>query len=168
LAEYSQFEDIVVADHDLDAAQAMVDEVGDARLNALKFDADDEDVMRRTIPAFDVVVNALPSKYDLPISTVCVGIGVNGLDVSSEDSQLALHERALEKDMISSRVWEPHRRLEYDGRRVQPSSCMCSTKSTSIAPFSALWRRRRADREWTGERPRRAAAGESLARRPVL
>jgi saccharopine dehydrogenase-like NADP-dependent oxidoreductase len=100
LARFSPFEDIVVADYDLDAAQALVDDIGDSRLSALKFDADDEDAMRRTFPEFDVVVNGLPFKYDLPVNKVCAELGVNGLDVSSEDPQFALHERALEKDMI--------------------------------------------------------------------
>jgi lysine 6-dehydrogenase len=100
LAKFSSFEEIVIADADLQAAQALVGEIGNPRLSAREFNADDEPAMRQIFPEFDVVVNGLPFKYDLPVNKACVEAGVNGLDVSSEDPQFELHEQALEKAMI--------------------------------------------------------------------
>jgi lysine 6-dehydrogenase len=100
LAEYSDFEEIVIADHLVEAAQNLVDDIGDPRLHALAFDADDYDGMLALFPGFDVVVNGLPFKYDYPVNKACVEIGVSGLDLSSDDPQFALHDRALEQDMI--------------------------------------------------------------------
>ena len=100
LAAYSDFDEIVVADYNLEAVTKLVDEIGDARLNPIFFDANDYDGMLKLFPQFDVVVNGLPFKYDLAVNTACVEVGVNGLDLSSEDPQFALHDKALAKDMI--------------------------------------------------------------------
>jgi len=100
LAQHSDFKEIVVADYNLSAAQALVKELGDPRLRAMPFDANDEDAMRRLFPGFDVVVNGLPYRYDYVVNKVCVELGVNGLDLSSDDPQFALHEEALRKDMV--------------------------------------------------------------------
>ena len=43
LAQYSDFEEIVVADYSVAAAQALVEELGDPRLKVLSFNADDYD-----------------------------------------------------------------------------------------------------------------------------
>jgi lysine 6-dehydrogenase len=100
LARYSDFEEIVVAEYNVEAAQALVDDIGDPRLGVLAFDADNYDGMLASFPGFDVVVNGLPFKYDYPVNKACVEVGVNGLDLSSDDPQFALHDKALEQDMI--------------------------------------------------------------------
>ncbi|MGB7115715.1 MAG: saccharopine dehydrogenase NADP-binding domain-containing protein, partial [Anaerolineales bacterium] len=87
LAEYSDFGEIVVADYNLEAAQALVEEIGDQRLMAMHFNAEDYDAMLKLFPGFDVVVNGLPWKYDLSVTKACVEVGVNGLDVSTEEDQ---------------------------------------------------------------------------------
>ncbi len=100
LARYSDFEEIVVADYDVEAAQTLVDEIGDPRLRVIPFDANDYDRMLELFPGFDVVINGLPFQYDYPVNKACVEVGVNGLDLSSDDPQFALHEEALARDMI--------------------------------------------------------------------
>ncbi|RMF37445.1 MAG: hypothetical protein D6759_02320, partial [Chloroflexi bacterium] len=100
LAQYSDFDEIVVADYNVAAAQALVDEIGDPRLRVIPFDANDYEGMLRLFPGFDVVVNGLPFKYDYPVNKACVEVGVNGLDLSSDDPQFALHEEALAKGML--------------------------------------------------------------------
>ncbi len=100
LAEYSDFDEIIVADYDAAAAQALVDDIGDARLQVLAFDAEDYDGMLSLFPQFDIVVNGLPFKYDYPVNKACVEVGVNGLDLSSDDPQFALHDEALGKGML--------------------------------------------------------------------
>ncbi|MBE9472786.1 MAG: saccharopine dehydrogenase NADP-binding domain-containing protein, partial [Chloroflexi bacterium] len=41
LAQYSDFEEITVADYNVAAAQALVEEIGNPRLQAIQFDAGD-------------------------------------------------------------------------------------------------------------------------------
>ncbi len=100
LSQYSDFDEIVIAEYNVEAAEALVAELNDPRLKVIPFDANDEEGMRRLFPEFDVVVNGLPYKYDYIVNKICVEVGVNGLDLSSEDPQFALHEEALKKDMI--------------------------------------------------------------------
>jgi lysine 6-dehydrogenase len=100
LAMYSTFDEIVVADGNLSALTALLKEIGDARLKPLEFDANNVESMRELFPQFDVVVNGLPFKYDLIVNQICVEVGVNGLDLSSEDPQFAMNEEAAGKDMI--------------------------------------------------------------------
>jgi saccharopine dehydrogenase-like NADP-dependent oxidoreductase len=100
LSRYSDFEEIVVADFNVAAAQAIVEELDDDRLQAIPFDAKNYEAMLEIFPKFDVVVNGLPFKYDYPVNKACVAVGINGLDLSSEDPQFALHDAALEKEML--------------------------------------------------------------------
>jgi len=100
LARHSSFEEIVVADSNRQAVEALLESIGDDRLKPRHFDADDYGTMLATFPDFDVIVNGLPFKYDLPVNRACVEVGVDGLDLSSEDPQFSLHEAALAKNII--------------------------------------------------------------------
>lgn len=100
LVKYSDFDEIVVADYNIDAAKALVEELDDRRLKAVFFDANDYDAMLELFPGYDVVVNGLPWKYDLIVTKACAAVGVNGLDVSTEEEQWDYHDTAKDKDMI--------------------------------------------------------------------
>ena len=100
LAHYSKFDEIVVAEYNLEAAEALIKEIGDPRLKAVYFDAGDYDSMVKLFPDYDVVINGLPWKYDLPVTKACVEVGVNGLDVSTEEDQWDYDAQAKEKDMV--------------------------------------------------------------------
>jgi lysine 6-dehydrogenase len=100
LAEYSDFDEIIVADYNLSAVTSLVNEIGDPRLKPLMFDANEYGNMLKLFPDFDVVVNGLPFQYDYNVNRACVETGVSGLDLSSDDPQFALHEQALKKDMV--------------------------------------------------------------------
>jgi saccharopine dehydrogenase-like NADP-dependent oxidoreductase len=100
LIKSSDFDEIVVADYNLEAANALVEEINDKRLETVFFDADDYGSMLKLFPGFDVVVNGLPWKYDLSVTKACVEVGVNGLDVSTEEEQWDFHTTAKDKDVV--------------------------------------------------------------------
>lgn len=100
LARYSKYDEIVVADFNLQAATDLIKDIGDKRLTPLFFDAEDYGSMLKLFPAFDVVVNGLPWKYDLPVTKACVEVGVNGLDVSTEEDQWSYDAEAKGKDVV--------------------------------------------------------------------
>lgn len=100
LVQFSDFDEIVIADYNLDAANELIDELKDQRLQAVFFDANDYDSMLKLFPGFDVVINGLPWKYDLPVTKACAEVGVNGLDVSTEEEQWDYDTVAKDKDMI--------------------------------------------------------------------
>jgi saccharopine dehydrogenase-like NADP-dependent oxidoreductase len=97
LVEFSDFDEIVVAEFNVEAAEKLVAELGDRRLSVLSFDANDHDAMLQTFPQFDVVANGLPFRYDLPVNRACVEAGVPGCDLSSDDPQFALSQLAVSK-----------------------------------------------------------------------
>lgn len=99
LSQFSDFERIVVADADLQAVEQLLSEIGDPRLEPLAFDANDYQGMLALFPEYQIVVNGLPFRFDLPVNRACVELGVNGLDLSSEDAQFALNEQAAKKAM---------------------------------------------------------------------
>jgi lysine 6-dehydrogenase len=100
LAQYSDFNEITVADYNLESVNELLANINDPRLKALHFDANDYQSMLALFPEYDVVVNGLPFKYDLPVNKACVEAGVNGLDLSSDDPQFELGEQALEKGIL--------------------------------------------------------------------
>jgi len=89
-----------VAEYNEDSAKALIEDIGDKRLSSVFFDAEDYDSMVKLFPGYDVVVNGLPWRYDVPVTKACVETGVNGLDVSTEEEQWDFHEDAKSKDMI--------------------------------------------------------------------
>jgi saccharopine dehydrogenase-like NADP-dependent oxidoreductase len=97
LAQFSDFDEIIVADYNVQSAEKLVAEIGDPRLKVMPFDADDDDAMLRIFPQFDIVMNGLPFEYDLAVTRACVEVGVPGCDLSSEESQFALNDEAVRK-----------------------------------------------------------------------
>ena len=100
LAKYSDFEEIIIADYNLEAAKSLIEDIGNPRLKPLFFDAEDYDSMLKLFPGNDIVVNGLPWKYDLPVTKACVETGVNGLDVSTEEDQWSYDAAAKAKDIV--------------------------------------------------------------------
>lgn len=100
LARFSKFQEILVADYNQQAAEHLVNSMGDQRLRAIRFDAENYEHMLELFPGFDVIVNGLPWKYDLPVTRACVETGVNGLDVSTDDDQWDYDEAARQKDIV--------------------------------------------------------------------
>ncbi len=100
LAQYSDFDEITVADYNLEAVKQLLASIDSPRLKALRFDADEYQGMLELFPQYDVVVNGLPFKYDYAVNKACVESGVNGLDLSSDDPQFELGEQALEKGIL--------------------------------------------------------------------
>ncbi len=100
LAHYSKFDEIVVADYNLEAASQLIKEIGDPRLKAVQFDANDYDSMLKLFPGHDVVISGLPCEYDPVVTRACVEAGVNGLDVATEEDQWSYDAAAKEKDLI--------------------------------------------------------------------
>ena len=100
LAEFSDFDQIVIGDYNVAAAEKLAAEIGDPRLQVLKVNAEDYDGLVRTFRDFDVILNGLPWKYDLAVTRACVEAGVSGLDVSTEESQWDYDAVAKEKGIV--------------------------------------------------------------------
>ena len=100
LAEFSDFDEIVIGDYNVAAAEELAADIGAPRVKVLKVDANDYEGMVKLFKDFDVVVNGLPWKYDLAVTKACVEAGVSGLDVSTEESQWDYDTAAKEKDII--------------------------------------------------------------------
>ena len=100
LAELSSFDEIVIGDYNVAAAQELAAEIGDPRLKVLRVDAEDYAELARIVRGHDVVLNGLPWKYDLAVTRACVEAGVSGLDVSSEPDQWDYDAKAREKGIV--------------------------------------------------------------------
>jgi lysine 6-dehydrogenase len=100
LAEFSDFDSIVIGDYNVAAAEKLAADIGDPRLQVLRVDAEDYDGLVRTFRDFDVILNGLPWKYDLAVTRACVEAGVSGLDVSTEESQWEYDAAAKEKGIV--------------------------------------------------------------------
>ncbi len=94
---HGSFDEIVVGDLDIGRARKLVREVGDGRLGLVKVDAGKISELRRVVKKFDVVMNALPFRYDYLVTKACISAGVDGCDVSSTEEQLMLDGWARKK-----------------------------------------------------------------------
>ena len=100
LAEFSPFDQIVIGDYDIGAAEKLAAEIGDPRVSALKVDAGDYDGLVRAFGDYDVILNGLPWKYDLAVTKACVEAGVSGLDVSTEEDQWSYDAAARDRGIV--------------------------------------------------------------------
>lgn len=100
LAEFSNFDQIVIGDYNVAAAEKLAAEFGDSRLTTLKVDANDAEGLVEIFKGFDVILNGLPWKYDLAVTKACVAAGVSGLDVSTEEEQWDYDAAAKEKGIV--------------------------------------------------------------------
>jgi saccharopine dehydrogenase-like NADP-dependent oxidoreductase len=100
LAEFSDYDEIVIGDYNVAAAEKLADDIGDPRLRVLKVDAEDYGSLVETFAGFDVILNGLPWKYDMAVTRACVEAGVSGLDVSTEEDQWDLDAAAREKGIV--------------------------------------------------------------------
>lgn len=100
LAEFSDFDQIVIGDYDAAAAEKLAAEIGDPRLEIVKVDANDYAGLVRLFEGFDVILNGLPWKYDLAVTRACVEAGVSGLDVSTEESQWSYDAAAKDRGIV--------------------------------------------------------------------
>ena len=95
--ETSGFDEIVIADYNINKALEVVKRVGDNRVSAVKVDVTDEYMLKDVLKGFDLVINALPFKYDYIITRYAVELGLNGVDVATEEDQFSLNDAAVEK-----------------------------------------------------------------------
>jgi lysine 6-dehydrogenase len=100
LVEFSEFDQIVVGDYNVAAAEALSAELDDRRVTALRIDAGDYGEMVRIFRGFDVILNGLPWKYDLAVTRACVEAGVSGLDVSTVEDQWSYDAMARQKGIV--------------------------------------------------------------------
>ena len=100
LAEFSDFDEIVIGDWDVGAAEALAAEIGDPRLQVRKINAEEYDALVEAFRDVDVVMNGLPWKYDLAVTKACIEAGVHGLDVSTEEEQWDYDAQAKEKGLV--------------------------------------------------------------------
>jgi saccharopine dehydrogenase-like NADP-dependent oxidoreductase len=100
LAEFSDYEEIVIGDYNVEAAKRLAAEIGDPRLRVLRLDAEDYGALVKTFAEFDVILNGLPWKYDMDVTRACVEAGVSGLDVSTAEDQWAYDAAAREKEIV--------------------------------------------------------------------
>ncbi len=96
----SEFDEIIIADYNVEKARKFVEKEGDERVKAVRVDVNDLDSLRNVISGHDIVINALPFKYDYIVTKVAVEEGVSGVDVATEEDQLALNEKALDNKVL--------------------------------------------------------------------
>jgi lysine 6-dehydrogenase len=100
LVLFSDFDEIVIGDYNVVAAERLAAEIGDPRLRVLQVDAGDYGRLVQIFKGFDVILNGLPWKYDLAVTRACVEAGVSGLDVSTEEDQWSYDAAAKAKDIV--------------------------------------------------------------------
>lgn len=100
LATYSDFNEIVIGEYNLAAAEKLAAEIDDLRVKVLEINADNYAVMANAFKEFDVILNGLPWKYDLAVTKACVEVGVSGLDVSTTEDQWGFDTAAKDKGII--------------------------------------------------------------------
>jgi lysine 6-dehydrogenase len=97
LARTSDFEEIVIADANLQGAQTLAAELGGGRVRAMHADASHEVALTKLLRGFDVVANCTIYHFGLTATRAAINAGVNYLDLGglfNTPRQLELDEAA--------------------------------------------------------------------------
>jgi saccharopine dehydrogenase-like NADP-dependent oxidoreductase len=97
LALTSDFTEIVIADVNLQKAQALAAELGGGRVRAEQIDAGDEQALTKKFRGFDVVANCTTYHFGLTVTRAAIQAGINYLDLGglfNTPKQLELDEEA--------------------------------------------------------------------------
>ena len=94
LVRTSDFSEIVLGDSDIQKADKLVARLNDKRLSTKVVDANDEDALFESAREFNIVISALPFKYDNAVTRACIRARVNGIDVSTTREQLEMSGEA--------------------------------------------------------------------------
>jgi saccharopine dehydrogenase (NAD+, L-lysine-forming) len=81
LARTSDFSEIIIADVDLERAQALATELGGGRISAIQVDANDEAALTESLRGFDVVANCTTYHFGLIATRAAINARVNYLDL---------------------------------------------------------------------------------------
>jgi len=97
LAQTSDFEEIVIADADLQRAQALAEGLGGGRVGAMQADALDEVALTEKLRGFDVIANCTTYHFGMNVIRAAIAARVNYLDLGglfNTPRQLELDELA--------------------------------------------------------------------------
>ena len=94
LVNTSDFTEIAIGDIDVQKVKNFISKLNDERLSAVKVDANNINELANTMKNFDIAASALPFRYDLNVTKACIKAGINGIDLSTEQSQFDLDAEA--------------------------------------------------------------------------
>jgi saccharopine dehydrogenase-like NADP-dependent oxidoreductase len=97
LARTSDFEEIVIADADVNRAQALAEELGGGRVRAMRIDVSDEQALAEKLRGFGVVANCTTYHFGLIVTRAAIRARANYLDLGglfNTPKQLELDEDA--------------------------------------------------------------------------
>jgi saccharopine dehydrogenase-like NADP-dependent oxidoreductase len=97
LSQTSDFEEIVIADRDLQRAEALAAELGGGRVRAVQANAEDEVALTEKLRGFDVVANCTTYHFGMNVIRAAIAAQVDYLDLGglfNTPRQLQLDELA--------------------------------------------------------------------------
>ena len=94
LVQTSNFSEIVLGDVDIERTEKFISKLGDKRLSAISVDANNVEELAKRMKGFDLVVCALPFRYDFNVTQAAIKAKVNGIDVASTEDQFGLDSKA--------------------------------------------------------------------------
>jgi lysine 6-dehydrogenase len=94
LLKTSNFSEIVLGDIATERAKDFVSKLDDKRLSVVKADANNAGELAKVMKDFDLVVSALPFRYDFNVTQAAIKAQVNGIDVASTEEQYELDAKA--------------------------------------------------------------------------
>jgi len=94
LVNTSNFSEIVLGDVAVERTREFISKLGDKRLSAIKVDANNVEELAKAMKKFDIVVSALPFRFDFNVTQAAIKAKVNGIDVASTEDQYSLDKKA--------------------------------------------------------------------------
>jgi len=94
LVNTSDFSEIVLGDVAVEQTEAFISKLGDKRLSVVKVDANNVEELIKVMKNFDIVVSALPFRFDFNVTQAAIKAKVNGIDVASNKEQFELDGEA--------------------------------------------------------------------------
>jgi saccharopine dehydrogenase-like NADP-dependent oxidoreductase len=100
LIAYGDFEQVTIGDVNEDAAREVAKEIGDPRVDIVKFDITDSKRSVEIMKRYDLVMSGMPIKFDELLVEAVVKAKVNGLDINGMGDTFTFDGPAREAGIV--------------------------------------------------------------------
>lgn len=99
LVPFRPIDEIILADANIEKANALQAEFGESRVKTLVFDAHNYDEMASLLQESDYFMSGLPYQFSEQLIKAAVESGVSGTDINFVPEQLQFHDSAIKKNI---------------------------------------------------------------------
>jgi len=100
LVSTGKFDEIILADQNIELLKKIATELNDSRLNIVQLNASKHDELAKIMDGCDLFINGLPSDYSVGVLEVAFELGISGTDITGLANMFDYDQKAKEAGIM--------------------------------------------------------------------